>query len=653
MPDKKVIYLIFIAVLGLGSCRRPAETDFRLVRLVDLLETKNVVASPYLSGALDPADPVSFHERSRPLRDRGVLEESAGLKRKLLLQGTDTNAFVAPPGSSYAFDLDLPGESFLEFGAGIVRGANSETVRKRLFAAEERVRFRVLFERAGRSKTIFLESVEQPPLVEGRGLNLVPQRIVLPAAGGKARITLITEGPEGAFAFWANPVIVRTGKRARRVVLISVDTLRADHVGCYGYGKNTTPNADALAADGALFTDVYASSPWTLPSHVSLLTSLSCFRHGVNLESDHMEESRPTLADILRTEGFLCAAVTGGGFLSPVFGFSKGFDIYKQAETSLWTSDAAGQVAAAALDWIEANKDRDFFLFVHTYQPHNPYIPPAPYDTKFQDAPTPLRMIDLGGHLGGPGGIFKPLPEAERRAIVGLYDGEVGYTDAALVGALTSKLKALGLYDDTMIVLTSDHGEEFYEHGSWEHGHALYDESLKVPLIVKLPGSKFRGKRIGSFVRLVDIMPTILEAYEIGAEGLGLDGRGLFGVLDGREKGDRAVLAHLAGGVLNTAVPAKTCLTDGRTKIILNRPYGPAAAGFFLFPPPAVPEVEAYDLAADPGERADISARRAGDAARLVAVMRELEGKGRKPEGPKTEIDAETKEKLRALGYIR
>ncbi len=653
MPDKKVIYLIFAAVLGFGSCRRAPQSDFRLVRLADLLEAKNVVSSPYVSGPLDPADPVSFHERSRPLLDRGVRDAPHGLKRKLLLQGTDTNALIAPPGSAYAFDLDLPANAFLEFGTGIVRGENSEAVRKRLAAGEDGVRFRVQLEMSGRAKTLFLKFVGQPPLTEGRGLSLVPERVALPPAGGKARITLLTEGPDGAFAFWANPVVLRTGKRARRVILISVDTLRADHVGCYGYGKDTTPHADALAADGALFSDAYAASSWTLPSHVSLLTALSCFHHGVNLETDRMEEGRPTLADVLRTEGFLCAAVTGGGFLSPVFGFSKGFDIYKQAETSLWTSDAAGQVAAVTLDWIEANKDRDFFLFVHTYQPHNPYIPPAPYDTKFQDAPTDMRMIDLGGHLGGPGGIFKPLPEAERRAIVGLYDGEIGYTDAALVGALTSKLRALGLYDDTLVVLTSDHGEEFYEHGSWEHGHALYDESLKVPLIIKFPGSKFRGKRVGSFVRLVDVMPTILEAFDIGADGLGLDGRGLLGVLRGREKRDRAVLAHLAGGVLNNAVPARTCLTEGRTKVILNRPYGPAAAGFFLSPPPAVPEVEAYDLAADPGERADIAARRAGDAARLVSLMRELEAKGRKKSGPGTEIDAETEEKLRALGYIR
>ncbi len=658
MPDKRVAYLIFafLVALGLGSCRRAREAGSPVVRLVDLLEAKNITASPFMSGALNPADPANFHEKIRPLLDRGAFKDPYGLKRKLILQGadpqgTDVNALVAPPGSAYSFDLDLPENAALEFGTGIVRGQNSEAVRQRLAAGEDGVRFQVQVEISGKAGTLFMKSVEQPRLVEGRGLNLVPERVPFPPAGGRARITLLTEGPEGAFSFWANPMVIRIGQRARRIVLISIDTLRADHVGCYGYGKDTTPNIDALAADGALFSNVYAPSSWTLPSHVSLLTSLSCFRHGVNLETDRMEETRPTLADALRTQGFLCAAVTGGGFLSPVFGFSKGFDVYRQVESSLWTSDAAGQVSAAALDWIDANRDRDFFLFVHTYQPHNPYIPPAPYDTKFQEAPTSMRMIDLGGHLGGPAGIFKALPEAERRAIVGLYDGEIGYTDAALVGALTAKLRALGIYDDTLIVLTSDHGEEFHEHGSWEHGHSLYDESLKVPLVVKFPGSKFRGKRVGSFVRLIDVMPTILEAFAIKADGLGLDGRGLLDVLRGREKKDRAVLAHLAGGVLNTAVPARTCLTDGWTKIILNSPYSADAS--FLAPPPAVPGVEAYDLAADPGERTDIAARRARDAARLVSVMRELERAGRKPAGQKTVIDAETEEKLRALGYIR
>ena len=145
-------------------------------------------------------------------------------------------------------------------------------------------------------------------------------------------------------------------------------------------------------------------------------------------------------------------------------------------------------------------------------------------------------------------------------------------------------------------------------------------------------------------------MPTILEAFDIEAGGLDLDGRGLLSVLRGREREDRSVLAYLAGGVLNTAVPAKTCLTDGRTKIILNRPYGPDAAGSFLSPPPAVAEVEAYDLAADPGEQTNIAARKAGDAARLVALMKDLEGKGRKRVGAKDRDRRRNQGKAQGVG---
>jgi arylsulfatase A-like enzyme len=198
-----------------------------------------------------------------------------------------------------------------------------------------------------------------------------------------------------------------------------------------------------------------------------------------------------------------------------------------------------------------------------------------------------------------------------------------------------------------MIVLTSDHGEN--SRASWEHGHALYDESLKVPLIVKFPGAAFRGKRVGGFVRLVDVMPTILEAFDIGTDGLGLDGRGLFDVLRGRDQGDRAVLAIRRRRLLPPF--REEHLTDGRT----NHPQQALQPGRGrILPVPAARRAGSkLTTWRRPGERTDIAARRAGDAARLVAVMRELAGRGRKPGGPKTEIDAETKEKLRALGYIR
>ena len=652
MPYKKVVYLV-AAALVLSACRRAPGTDFHLIRFVDLLEAKNIISSPFASGKLDPADPASFHEKNRPVFDRGSGGNPLGLKRKLNLRSQDVNTIAAPPKSRYEFDIELPENGILEFGAGIVRGVNSETVRKRLGAGEGNILFRVKLALYGRDKTIYQRSVEPPPVREKGSLNLVPERVALPVSGGKARISFITEGQEGVFSFWANPVVFSTGRRTRKIIIISIDTLRADHLRCYGYEKETSPNTDALAADGAAFLSNYAPSPWTLPSHVSLLTSLSCFRHGVNQNENRMETAQPTLADVLRTQGFVCTAFTGWGFLSPVFGFSKGFDLYAQGEDSLWQGRAAGSVFSAASRWIDGNRDKDFFLFIHTYQLHNPYIPPPPYDTMFLD-PEPLwKMIDVGGYMGGPRGAFKDLTEKERRNIVGLYDGEIRYTDEALVGPLMAQLKSLKIYDETMIILTSDHGEEFHEHGSWEHGRSLYDESLKIPLIIKFPGFKFRGKKPGPFVRLIDVMPTVMDVYGVRDEGFELEGRSLLPVLRGREKKDRTVLAYLAGGILDSGIPEKTAIIRGRSKVILNRPYDAGALSGFLFPPPPFSEVEVYDLAVDPMERANAVSSKVGSAAKLIATMKELQSMARKRTGEKAEIDGDVEEKLRALGYIR
>lgn len=652
MLEKRIVYLVSAAAFALAACGgRAPKTDFRLIRFIDLLQTKNIVASPFASGAFDPADPVYVYEKNRPMNDLDSGENPLGIKRKMAVLGMDVNALLAPPGSEYAFDVDLPENGVLEFGAGIARGVNSEAVRKKLSSGEGNVLFRVRLEMAGRSKTLYQESIGLPPLTEERTAKLIPVRIPLPAAGGKARLVFATEGPAGAFSFWADPLAYSSGRKGRKVILISIDTLRADHLGCYGYGKATSPNADALARDSALFVNTYAPASWTLPAHVSLLTSLSCFRHGVNRDSDMIDRSLPTLAEMLRSNGFYCAGITGGGFVGAVFGFSKGFDVYSESGNSL--IDSAAMTFDSAAKWLETNRDKDFFLFIHTYQPHGPYVPPAPYDTMFLDADRLWTLIDVGGYIGGPAGIFKELPDKERRNVVGLYDGEIRSTDDSLVGPLIAKLKSLGIYDEAMVVLTSDHGEEFFEHGSWEHGHALYDESLKVPLIIKFPNSEYRGKRLDPFVRLIDVMPTILDAYGIEARNFDFDGRSLLPVVKGRDDKDRPALAYLAGGVLSSPVPEKLAITDGRTKVVLNRPYSAEAASSFVFPPPPYSEVEVYDLPADPRERANVVAKKAPLAGKLVALLQEMQDQGVKRSGGKAEIDAETKKKLRALGYIR
>ena len=654
MAEKRIGYLLIGALL-LASCAHAPKTDFKLIRFIDLMTAANVVSSPFADGRFDAKSGLFVHEKNRLIMDGGSGGENPYLlKRKLVFRSTNLNALVAPPGSRYAFDVDIPPGSVMEFGEGILRGKNSEELRQRLNPPPGKVRFIVQIETKGMKMALCQESVDLPLLKGPKASKLISKRISLPPEGGKARITFVTEGPDGTFSFWGDPIIYAAGPKKRRVILISLDTLRADHLGCYGYNKPTTPNIDALAGDGALFVNHYAPASWTLPSHVSLLTALSCFSHGVNKADVQISSTITTLADLLRKQGFRNAAFTGGGFVSPVYGFAKGFDMYNESEGSTEFMDSARRLSEAASLWIENNRDKDFFLFLHTYQCHMPYSSPSPYDTMFLDPDYVWKTIDMTPLVGNNQEIYKPVPDRERRNVVGLYDGEIRYTDEALIGGLTAKLKSLGLYEDTMIILTSDHGEEFYEHGSWQHGHTLYDESIKVPLIVKFPGSRYKGRRVLPLVRLFDIAPTILDICGVPASAsAGMDGKSLMPVLDGKEKKDRILLAYLTSYMPDSPMTEIMAMTVGRAKFILNKPLRDEIISTLTFPPKMpFSELEAYDLADDPAERNNVVSSKASMATRCIGIMKELQEKGRKRSGESVTIDSEVTEKLKALGYI-
>jgi len=317
------------------------------------------------------------------------------------------------------------------------------------------------------------------------------------------------------------------------------------------------------------------------------------------------------------------------------------------------SQDSAMRIWRPAAEWLDGNKDKDFFLFLHTYQPHDPYACPRPTATMFLGENPARTSINLMGSLGGYAGRFRELPENERQEIIGLYDGEVRYTDEALVGPLLAKLKELGLYDSALIIFTSDHGEEFFDHHGWSHGHNLYDEALRVPLVIKFPGGRFKGQRLEPIVRLVDIMPTILEETGIDQDGLEMDGRSLFPILRGKERGDRTFLADVGDNIVKSHVGKKVAMNSGKNKLILNRPFTPEYLAFFISPPPIAPPVELFDLADDPREKKNLVDEE-------PAVARELDNRivgiykktgERKP--AKAELDEDLKERLRALGYIR
>src|SRR6185295_8832499 len=310
----------------------------------------------------------------------------------------------------------------------------------------------------------------------------------------------------------------RPGGRIARgtpVVLISVDTLRSDRLPCYGYRGGETPAIDALARDSILFERAYAHVPWTLPSHVSILTGLLPGEHGVrdNLGYDLDKEHLPLLQSSLKELGYATGAAVSAYVLRGATGLATGFDWYEDGiEISRQTSlaglwRAGGETLRLAVDWVRSVHDRPFFLFFHIYEPHAPHAPPAAF----------------AGRFASP------------------YDGEVAAADA-VVGQLLDELRSLEIYDRAVIVFVSDHGEGLGDHDEAEHGVFLYRSTLQVPLLLKLPHGERAGTHVPEPAQLTDIYPTILDLLDVPAPA-GLEGVSLLALSDEGDTG-RSIYAE-------------------------------------------------------------------------------------------------------------
>ncbi|MFZ2055623.1 MAG: sulfatase [Candidatus Aminicenantales bacterium] len=649
-PSLRTAIALILSALAFSVCRPREEETPKIWRLIELLDARGVVQSPFMNNpgvatALIPAD-------SEPLPGSESGVNPFGLKKKITVGLQTMRILFAPPRSVYRFELDLPEGCVFEFDTGIVRDANYERLRGAEEAASARVIFSVVLQRGTDRHLLFEAEQFLPEREEERTFDVKAHRLKLPAGAGRARLILSVRGEDGVFSFWQKPLLYLPVQDGTNVILVSVDTLRADRLGCYGYPRATTARLDGLSADAAVFMRTYAPSSWTLPSHVSLLTGLNVMNHQVEREHDRMDPELPTLAGELKKRGFYCAAMTSGVFVSAVFGFDLGFDIFWMGPWGIFKLDGAAQLGRAASDWLRENCDRNFFLFLHTYQCHAPYDLPEPDRSAFLTPGTPARVRDPLNAVGGQQGIFRPLPEQDRLNASDLYDAEVRYTDRMLIGPLLDTLRETGLYDRTLVIVTSDHGEEFYEHGAWRHGADLYDESLKVPLLIKFPRSRFAGTRVESIVRLTDITPTILREAGARVSDLGLDGRDLVPLLERREGGDREFLAELAADLLGSRIPRKIAINSGRMKLILNQRYRPEDLAFFTAPPPATAQIEVYDLDEDPQEKRNAAAENAALARTLVRRIEELAAKSRKRRVGETALSEELREQLKALGYI-
>jgi len=412
--------------------------------------------------------------------------------------------------------------------------------------------------------------------------------------------------------------------RAKGVILVSIDTLRRDHVGAHGYPRPTTPRLDALARGGILCEDAVSTSSWTLPAHLSMLTSVDPGAHGGTDMTHGFNRRVPTLPSLLRKAGFATQAVTSHLYVSAVYGLDDGFD-----NLDFRQDRRAAEVADRAIDILDRVGDRPFLLFLHLYDPHWHYDPP--------EAQRRLFETPYSGTLTGLWQDFSKRDRSNTTAedldhLRALYDGEIRYTDDEL-GRVLDHVKARGLDRGTLVIVTSDHGEEFLEHGSWEHQKTLYEEVIRVPLVVNGPGVSPR--REPAQASLLDVMPTILAWAGLPASST-QQGRSLLAPMGERET---------YGETDHTA--------DHTRKVFLRGGAGRSKAILSLIPDGSLLRCEWYDLASDPGESKDAApSLAAADAARARAIQRWRDARGRGGPAPAVQLTPEQRERLRALGYV-
>jgi arylsulfatase A-like enzyme/Flp pilus assembly protein TadD len=393
------------------------------------------------------------------------------------------------------------------------------------------------------------------------------------------------------------------------VVFITIDTLRADHLGCYGYKQIQTPNIDALAAQGARFERAYTPVPVTLPAHTAIFTGTYPTLSGMHdFSGNKLSASQTTLASVLKQNGYATAAVIGSAVLDSRFGLNQGFDFYydhfdfnRLQESNLQEMERPGNVVAdIALDWLGKNYKTSFFLWMHLYDPHYPYRPPAPYDEQYKDRP---------------------------------YDGEIAFADSQ-VARLIAFLKAKGLFENTLIVLTGDHGESLGEHGEKFHGFFVYNATLHVPVIIHLPGNN-TAKVIPNLVSLTDLMPTVLQSLKIDIPSQ-VQGRSLLPLMTPKkDDASRSLYAE-------TFLP-RIHFNWSELRSVETEKYQ-----FIQAPKP-----ELYDLTIDPGETHNLYSDKKAVADELHARLNDLihQYSADHELADKSGLDPALMERLKSLGY--
>lgn len=424
------------------------------------------------------------------------------------------------------------------------------------------------------------------------------------------------------------------------LLLISIDSLRADHLGSYGYPRDTSPAIDALAASGVRFENAMAQAPWTLPSHASLLTSLYPRSHGATDRKARLGPRTPSLAGALKKAGYQTHAIVSGTFMQAQFGLDAGFESYDDriAQGShsksheVVTSPDIHERVVGFLDESEA----PFFLFVHYWDVHYDYVAPAPYDTLFD--PDYAGDVDSTRFIGNPA-IRADMDPRDLQHIVALYDGEIAWVDSH-IALLMAELERRQLLHSTIVVLTSDHGDEFYEHGGKGHQHSLYQELVHVPLIIRAPG--LAPRTLETPVELVDVMPTLLDLMQLPAPTT-MQGQTLAPLLTGDDT------SHAAEPIqVSETTKARKSRDDSRKSNASTVTQAGRKLIWFdedRYPP------ELYELGTDPSEQTNLYPKTG--ARGLVSELKAWQQRIPAADSHDNEgVDEETRRALEALGYV-
>jgi choline-sulfatase len=535
----------------------------------------------------------------------------------------------ADPPRSYSYYLEIPPEAWLSFS----------------YAAVSTSTFSVDVTLDGqKSRRLFTSPAKKNEWSVARvDLSEFSGRVV--------RLDLVSGGPAGSAA-WGQPSIrvpgpaprvpkVTPANRAKNLIYIVIDTARQDAYRAFkSETRVQTPFFDAFVADSMIFPNAYTNAPWTKPSAATYLSGLYPATHGAQRKKTVLSRKVPLIQEHLQKQGFLTAGFIANGYLSKKFGFRRGWDTYRNYIRQGMRSDAQ-YVYQDALKWLATLKDQRFFLFIQSIDPHVPYQAPSkfmkPYcDPKYRGRFK--RFFDgyatekfLKGEL--------KLTEKEKKRIVCLYDAEVSYHDEYF-GRFLSSLQKRGLLENTLVVVSSDHGEELFEHGKLDHGHDLWEELMRTPLAIRYPRLFPASKKSDAVVGLVDFVPTVLQVLDVEAMP-NLEGASLLDAAYGKP-------VPPPGYAILERRDQQRAVRVGRLKLIesLNG------------------RTRLFDLATDPGEKKNLArsrplARRAcevylGEGLEVRAKKNRLSSMGRKRDltGPETTIGDELREQLKSLGYV-